>query len=199
MGEQQEEAKGIPSRVDGDTDLARRAVAGDGAAFEEIVTRYTPLLWRVARSRLRDTSAAEDVVQETFLKAYRNLYSYRREASLSVWLRRICLNLCTDRMTRSLRRENLVTMQAFHEGLHSHMWQEDRGLQRDVELRNRLQQEVNALTKEEREAFILVEVWGYSRQQAAGILGVPPSTMRSRVSRARTQLAMGLRRDLAEG
>lgn len=81
-----------------DRDLIRRSVRGDEAAFELIVRRHTDAVWRVARAMLRDDHAAEDAVQETFLKAFRGLASFRGDASPKTWLVSICRRECIDRI-----------------------------------------------------------------------------------------------------
>jgi RNA polymerase sigma-70 factor (ECF subfamily) len=78
--------------------LAVRAGAGEGAAFDEIVERYHLRLFRFALRLLRDRSEAEDAVQETFVRVYRALPSYRPDGYFSSWIYRVALNECRRRM-----------------------------------------------------------------------------------------------------
>lgn len=164
-----------------DIRLARRAGAGDRDAFELLVRRHTDGVWRYARSMLDDDFAAEEAVQDTFLRAARALADFRGEAALRTWLIAICRRACLDRLRR--RYADVVPLDSVRE---RHTRPEP------VELRVALQQALAGLPAEEREAFMAVHVLGYSREEAAQIAGVPASTLRSRVSRARSRLAAAL-------
>lgn len=161
--------------------LARTAAEGDDHAFETLVRRHTDAAWRMAWSLTRDDFLAEEIVQDTFLKAYRNLDSFRGEAKFSTWLLSICHRTCIDRLR--LEKARVVPLD------------EARGLHRPAErtdLKVAIEQALERLPDEERQAFTLVEVVGHTREDAASIVGVPSSTMRSRVSRARRKLARAL-------
>jgi RNA polymerase sigma-70 factor (ECF subfamily) len=164
-----------------DHDLIRQAAGGDQPAFEALVRRNTPAVWRMARSMLNDDMAAEEAVQDTFLKAYRNLHTFRGEAKVSTWLLTICHRACIDRLR--LKRADVVSLDAVRR---------ERGREDRPELRLALEAALADLPHEEREAFVLVAVTGHSREEAAEIVGVPASTMRSRVARARQRLAEAL-------
>src|SRR4029453_7013172 len=92
-----------------DSDLLRSAREGDAAAFETLIRRHDRFLYRVARSVLLDDYEAEDVVQETFIKAFKRLGDFRGEARLSTWLTRIALN---EALARKPRRRNPVELGA---------------------------------------------------------------------------------------
>jgi RNA polymerase sigma factor (sigma-70 family) len=79
--------------VSDDTELLQAAREGDATAFDTLIRRHDRFLYRVARSILLDDYEAEDVVQETFIKAFKRLVDFRGEASLSTWLTRIALNV----------------------------------------------------------------------------------------------------------
>ena len=85
--------------------LAVRCRSGDAGAFDELVTRYQLRLYRFAYRLLQDRSEAEDAVQETFLRAYRALSTYRPDGYFSSWIYRITLNECRRRLRG--RRHNL--------------------------------------------------------------------------------------------
>ena len=160
-----------------DTDLMVRACEGDAVAFEVLVRRHADGLWRLARSMVRDDHLAEEAVQDTFVKAHRSLRSYRGEAAVKTWLSSICYRTCLDALR--LRKASVVPLEAARQ----------RGRSEDHEERLVLQGAVASLNQAEREAFTLVHVLGYSRDEAAAILGVPASTMRSRTTRACQRLA----------
>lgn len=127
---------------------------------------------------LRNDLAAEEVVQDTFVKAYRGLRSFRGEASVRTWLLAICRRTCVDRL-RSQRLEPVPLESMAGRPAREEPW----------DLRLMLERALEDLPREEREAFVLVHALSYSREEAARICGVPASTMRSRVTRARQRLA----------
>jgi RNA polymerase sigma-70 factor (ECF subfamily) len=161
-----------------DAALVARAAAGDGTAFELLVRRNADPVWRLARTILRDDFAAEEAVQDTFLKAHRALSSYRGDASVKTWLCSICHRACIDRLRK--KQAQVVPLEALRQ---------QKAREEHVELRLVIEEAMEELSDDERRAFELVHVLGYSREEAAAIAGVPPSTMRSRVTRARTRLA----------
>lgn len=157
--------------------LIERAAAGDDLAFEAMVRRHTDAVWRLARANLRDDFAAEEVVQDTFLKAHRALGSFRGESSARTWLLAICQRTCIDRSRR--KRATLVSLDEARRA---------RAREEQPELAVAIVQGMELLSPDERRAFTLVDVLGYSREEAAQIVGVPASTMRSRVAKARLRL-----------
>jgi RNA polymerase sigma-70 factor (ECF subfamily) len=171
-----------------DGELARRAATGDMEAFELLVRRHTDRVWRMAWSMLRDRFAAEEAVQDTFVKAHRSLGTFRGQSAFGTWLLAICRRSCVDRL-RS-RTAQVIPLE------------EARALRQETaspELRMDLERALADLPGADREAFVLVDVLGHSREEAAVIAGVPSSTMRSRVARARERLADALRPEAAAG
>ena len=161
-----------------DSALAIRAAKGDEGAFELLVRRHTENVWRLARSLLRNDAEAEDAVQETFIKAYRAMDSFRGDSAFGTWLHSICYRTCLDRIRG--RRAEVVPLGRVRER---------RGEEESLEVRMAVEEIIRSLPEEERRAFVLVHVLGYSREEAARICDVPSSTIRSRVSRARERLA----------
>jgi RNA polymerase sigma-70 factor (ECF subfamily) len=154
------------------------AARGTDSSFELLVRTHTPAVWKLARSLLRDDHEAEDAVQDTFVKAYRGLRGYRAEASPLTWLLSICYRTCMDRLRK--KRAEIVSLEEARLA---------RSAERDRETKLALEAAVETLAEEERRAFLLVDVLGYSREEAASVIGVPASTMRSRLARARARLA----------
>ena len=97
---------------DTDTELMRRATLGDTSAFAELVRRYQRALRRVAESRLGARDAAEDVVQETFLAAYKSRHSYDERFGFRTWLWTILLNQCRRYAGRKSRRPPVLSLDA---------------------------------------------------------------------------------------
>ena len=164
-----------------DSTLIASAASGDDLAFELLVRRHTDAVWRLARSLLRDNSAAEEAVQETFLKAYRALGRFRPGAPARTWLLVICNRTCIDQLRT--RRGSIVSLDELRQV---------RSPQPSPEFRMMFRTAMEDLPLQQRQAFALVAVLGYSREEAAEIACVPASTMRSRVQRARELLAEAL-------
>ena len=161
-----------------DSALIASAASGDELAFELLVRRHTDSVWRVARSLLHDNAAAEEAVQDTFLKAYRALGRFRSGASARTWLLVICHRTCIDQLRT--RRAGVVSLDERREV---------RSRQASPDFHMAFRSAMEALPVEQRQAFALVAVLGYNREEAAEIAHVPASTMRSRVQRARSLLA----------
>jgi RNA polymerase sigma-70 factor, ECF subfamily len=170
-----------------ETVLSSRAAAGDESAFEVLVRRHTDPLWRLARSLLRDDVEAEDAVQETFIKAYASLTSFGGRSSFRTWLHTICFRECMDRLR--VQRANVVPL---------HTIAAPPSTETAPDTRLVVEQALRSMSSKEREAFVLVHVLGYSREEASIICGAPSSTVRSRVSRARLHLAAIIERTDAE-
>ncbi|HVM08104.1 MAG TPA: sigma-70 family RNA polymerase sigma factor [Acidimicrobiales bacterium] len=164
-----------------DVELVKRANGGDEAAFELLVRRHAPAAWRLANTLLRDAFAADEAVQDAFVKAHRSLHTFRGDAAFSTWLLSITRRVCIDRLR--LKRAEVVSLDEARR---------ERAAVTDAALRVAIEQAVAELPDVEREAFVLVDVLGHSREDAAVIVGVPASTMRSRVTRARERLADAL-------
>ncbi|MDP1555323.1 MAG: sigma-70 family RNA polymerase sigma factor, partial [Hyphomonas sp.] len=88
-----------------DLDQITRAAAGDPAAVRALVNRYSPGVLSLATRMLADRAEAEDVTQETFLRAWKALPGWEPRAKFSTWLHRVALNLCYDRLRK--RKESL--------------------------------------------------------------------------------------------
>ncbi len=165
--------------------LVEAAREGDRQAFALLYHRYKPDVWNLAYLTLRDTAEAEDCLQETFVRALRSLGSGTPVEAARPWLLTICRNACLDRL-RSAKRRGYVSFDA-----------EDAPEPPlpaiDEDARVDLHRAIARLEPEDREAFVLVDVLGYRSHEAAQILGLAaPSTLRSRLSRARRLIAPAL-------
>jgi RNA polymerase sigma-70 factor, ECF subfamily len=167
-----------------DAALVASAAAGDTAAFEMLMRRHYAAVWRVAFLSVREEMAAEELTQDTFLRAYGALAGWRGEASLRTWLATICRRLCIDRA----RLKRLDTVIPPDLSAVAGSTSETDALADRFDLRSAL----DRLPADDREAFLLVHHYGYSSFETASLLGVPASTVRSRVARARERLAAAL-------
>jgi RNA polymerase sigma-70 factor, ECF subfamily len=159
-----------------------RAAAGSHAAFAAVV-RATQIDVQRCCAALVDSGSAEDLAQETFLRAYRVLPSFRGEASVRTWVLGIARHVCVDELRRRDRRRRTL----------SHRPPQPAALDPTADADLRLL--VAALAPERREAFVLTQVVGLGYDEAAVVCGCPVGTIRSRVSRARADLVAMLGRD----
>jgi RNA polymerase sigma-70 factor (ECF subfamily) len=166
---------------DDDHLLMARVAEGDREAFRLLTKRHAPSVTAHARRMMRGSSEAEDIVQEAFLRLWKNAPTYRAEARLSTFLHRIVHNLCVDSL-RATRPNDADALEA--------LVSEDRP-SREIALRTRAQQiqdAVAALPERQRAALSLVHFEGISNIEAAQILDVTVEALESLLSRARRTL-----------
>jgi RNA polymerase sigma-70 factor (ECF subfamily) len=157
--------------------VARAAGLGDGAALSHLIARTSGVVWRTCGA-LVDRASADDLTQDTYLRAMRSLPSYRGEADPTRWLLTIARRVCAEEIRR--RQQARVV-----EGRLLSQWRPDRG---DPNGLADLSDGLARLSVERREAFVLTAVAGLSYAEAAQVCGCPIGTIRSRVSRARSDL-----------
>lgn len=172
---------------DADDRLVDAARLGNPDAFAVIYQRYKLDVWHLAWFTLRDHHDAEDVTQETFLKAQRALGQYHRDGTLRPWLLTICRNACRDRL-RATQRHDVVALDEELAALAGPAGAAGDGDERDRHID--FHRALAALPEDDREAFLLVDVLGCHSDEAARIAGLrAASTLRSRLARARRALA----------
>nr|WP_276206299.1 RNA polymerase sigma factor SigM [Thermoactinospora rubra] len=168
-----------------DAELLMAHINGDAHAFSEIVRRHRDRMWAVALRTLGDPDEAADAVQDAFVSAYRKAGSFRGEAAVTTWLHRIVVNACLDRMRRKSVRP--VADDELIEAAERDTPLPDQTGEREVSL------EVSAALKllppDQRAALVLVDMMGYSVEDAAQVLDVPSGTVKSRCARGRAKLA----------
>jgi RNA polymerase sigma-70 factor (ECF subfamily) len=189
-----------------DASLARRIGDRDERAFEILMRSHNRLLYRVARSILKDEAEAEDAVQEAYLAAYRNIGSFRGGAKLSTWLTRIVINEAYARLRKQKRALVVPLESAWPMNEHSEP-QPEEGFMSDEksrpenaalrgELRQLLERRIDALPEQFRTVFILRDIEEMSVEETAQCLELPEATVRTRAFRARALLRESLSRDI---
>jgi RNA polymerase sigma-70 factor (ECF subfamily) len=191
----------LPSLSPADADLPRRVAAGDTKAFEALMRTYNRRLFRTARAILRDDAAAEDVLQEAYLRIYGSIGSFRGEAKLSTWLVRIVANEALARRRKDQRRAQILPIHGGDEEEHGvELGMDEReGPQRQAErseIRQVLEAKIDALPDNFRAVFVLRALEELSVDETAAALGIPEATVRTRFFRARSQLREALSREI---
>jgi RNA polymerase sigma-70 factor (ECF subfamily) len=168
-----------------DVRMRARGSSDGRPEFVEIVRDLKDDVWLVC-CRLVDRQSADDLTQETFLRVYKGLPSFRGEASLRTWVFSIARRVCADEI-RDLRRERRRQVRA-----QDHAAPDD--VVPDIGDSVSLWASVATLEFDRRAAFVLTQVFGLTYEEAATVCDCPIGTIRSRVARARTDLirAQGL-------
>jgi len=193
-----------PSQAQWDIDSGdvARFKAGDADAFESLVTRREREVFQVALRMLGDREAAQDAVQDTFLRAYRGLKSFRGDARFRTWLLGIAINVCRTRLSSAGERErhqtSSLTPQADGDGDPVELSISDASPGPDAaalggELRVALARALLRLAPEFREVIILREIHQMDYEDMALAVSCPLGTVKSRLARARYALREALR------
>jgi len=180
------------------------ATSTDPVAFEAIMRRYNPRLFRVARAILKDEAAAEDALQDAYVHAYRQLSSFRGDSDMGTWLTRIVINQSLMQL-RKRKRERVVVAFARPapsqpEGGESDVVDTRGELPSDAalrgEIRRMIERRVDELPVAFRTVFVMREIEEMTAQETAAALGIPEATVRTRLFRARALLSEALERDM---
>ena len=158
---------------------------GDDVALAFLIRETQPAVWRLCAA-LGSAGVEEDLVQETFLRALKSLASFRGEVPVQAWILSIARRVCADDVRKRQRARRLadrLDRYAVHEPV------------LDDESVEEL---LDSLDPDRREAFVLTQVMGLSYQEAADVMQCPVGTVRSRVARARADLAFTLQQSLAQ-
>ena len=177
-----------------DAALAAEACRGDAAAFELIMRRHNRLLFRTARGIVADDADAQDVVQETYLRAFQRLGGFRGGAALATWLARIAINVSLDALRRRGRMVSLDDDDEADEMTPSTDPTPEAAAER-AQMQRLLQAAIDSLPPIYRSVFILRAVQELSVDETAECLGVSAELVRTRHLRARALLrdALGAR------
>lgn len=186
-----------------DLALARRVAAGDLSAFERIMRRHNRMLYRAARSILRDDAEAEDCLQSAYLLAYRSIAGFAGHAKLSTWLARIVINEALGRKRRTARYGVVVPLDAAADGETPHplaaLAADRPGPETEAmrhELGTLIERRIDALPEAFRTVFILRALEELSVEETAALLDIPEATVRTRYFRARSLLRESLAREV---
>lgn len=183
-----------PLSLGEEADLVRRARARDASAVRAIIQANNRRLFRMARSILKDDAEAEDVVQETYVRAFTHLDGFRGEASLGTWLTRIAMNEALGRLRRrhptvewSTLEPGVLEAQVIQFPL-SAISEDPERTMAQREIQTVVEKAIDELPDAFRSVFIARVVEGMSTEETAEVLDLKPETVKTRLFRARALL-----------
>lgn len=183
-----------------DQQLVERVQRGDKQAFDLLVIKYQRRLARLLSQFIRDAAEVDDVTQETFIKAYRALPSFRGESAFYTWLYRIGINTAKNFLVTQGRRAPTTSIgfdaedaENFEEGSQLREMNTPESELMSKQIAQTVNQTLQELPEELRTAITLREIEGLSYEEIAGIMNCPIGTVRSRIFRAREAIAEKLR------
>jgi RNA polymerase sigma-70 factor (ECF subfamily) len=195
---QAETSKTTESTAD---DLVTRARARDEAAIRSIMQANNRRLYRLARGILRNDSEAEDVVQETYVRAFTHLDSFRGDSSLATWLARIAMNEALGRLRSQRPAVELASLPSG--AIEAQIIQFPRSASIDPEqtmaqreIQNVVEHAIDELPEPFRLVFMTRVVEGMNVEETAEILNLKPETVKTRLHRARTMLRENVERKI---
>lgn len=184
-----------PLEIAAETALIKRAAAGDGKAFHELVQRYKRAVYLTALSIIGNEADAEDLAQEAMLKAYRNLPGFRQDSTFRTWLVRITVNEALMRRRKD-RRYRFESLDEPHEDSNGQYEPKDIPDMREIplqtlerkELRNLIAKSLASLPSTYHCVVVLRDIEHFSIAETARILGLSESSVKTRLLRGRLRM-----------
>ena len=174
------------ARVD-EAELIERVLAGDRSAARQLYDAYVGEVHRLAVRMTADVELAQDATQDAFIRVFRGLQGFRRDASLRTWIHHIALSAILNAI-RGRKRWNSRRAEIEE----ADQMAEERP-DAEPHLRDRLYAAIDALPQIYRSVFVLYEIEGHTHEEVAALLRIPSGTSKARLSEARTQLRRALR------
>lgn len=186
------------SADDTDRKLVEQVQRGDQAAFNVLVLKYQHKVLKLVNRYVRDEAEAEDIAQEAFIKAYRALPSFRGDSAFYTWLYRIAINTAKNSLVSGRRRlvDYNLDMQDPDDYRGQALLKEGdtpEAMLLTDEIRQTVQEAMEQLPDDLREAIMLRELEGLSYEEIAAAMDCPVGTVRSRIFRAREAIDKRLR------
>ena len=179
-----------------------RLQANEDAAYDELVRTYHASIYQVAYRMLGDAAEASDVVQEIFLKVFRNVGGFRRDSSLKTWMFRIALSEVLNRLRWWKRRyrSSTVSLDDSGKGNSVHVSDSKPSPHQALESKEEeqaIQRALARLSKDHRSILVLRDIEGFSYSEIADVAGISIGTVKSRLARARLEMKKSLIRYLS--
>ena len=175
--------------VNDEQELISRSQRGDLTAFNELVERYQGQVFNLALRMLGSEAWAADAAQETFISAYRAMKGFRG-GSFRSWILRIAVNATRDllRAAKSRKADSLEALELESGSLPPSREESPEEHALRAELAAEIQQSLDSLSQDQRLALVLIDIQGFSYEEAAQVTGASLGTVKSRLSRARHEM-----------
>jgi RNA polymerase sigma-70 factor (ECF subfamily) len=183
---------GEPEARATDVELIHRVQSGDTGAFDELMTRYAAAVYKVTYSLTRNHADADDLSQETFIRAYRAISRFDEQFQFYTWVRRIAVNLCFNHLKRA-KKFSFVPLPIDDGESESVDIADPRPHSADTGLRRDLDRALAKLPADQRAVFVLRVDQDMSYSEISEALRIPVGTVMSRLNRAREKLRELLR------
>jgi RNA polymerase sigma-70 factor (ECF subfamily) len=182
--------------MNSDEQLVKRSLQGDNEAFEELVVKYQSKIYALSYRYMGNEEDAYDMAQESFIKAFRSLRSFKGDSSFGTWLYRVATNVCLDELRRRKRRIVSLSLDeplATRDGDEVEKDIADTAPTADIiyeqkELSNYIQEVLNSMKPDHKTTIILRDIMELTYEEIAQVLNCNVGTVKSRLSRARDAL-----------
>ena len=171
--------------------IIRKAATGDRAAFRQLVLEHSHAMFRLAWRLTSDETAAEDIVKEAFIKAWRKIAGFRMESSFKSWLHRITVNTAIDYLRKQARRKQFETEQPEWEPVDLATVAPANDVQIDIQ--TQAQSAMMDLSDTERTALLLKHFEGHSIKEIAQIMELTTGACKQTIFRAVKKMRIALR------
>ncbi len=178
--------------------LIKKVQSGETEEYRHLISLHQNLIYRIISKQGLKHDIAEDLAQETFIKAFRGIRSFRFESKFSTWLIRIALNV-TNAYFHSKEFKNQRSAETGRNQIEIQHLKSPEDIALDRELFGKLYSCLSKLKDKFREALVLVALDGQSYEFVAELSGVPIGTVRSRINRARLLLVECMERPMTRG
>jgi RNA polymerase sigma-70 factor (ECF subfamily) len=162
--------------------LISRILAGDAAAERQLYDAHVDRVYRLAYRMTGDATQAEDLTQDTFIRAFDRLAGYRGDAPFAGWLHRVATSVI---LTGLRKRKRVQQVESLRDDLE---WAAGAGPTPDPDLRRSIDQAVDGLDENHRLVFVMHDMEGFTHQEIATAMDAPVGTIKARLSRARQKL-----------
>jgi RNA polymerase sigma factor (sigma-70 family) len=174
--------------ISSDETVIQKILDGEISIFEILIRRYNGPLYKIARSFGLNHQDAEDMMQETHLKAYLNLHSFRQEASYKTWISRIMVRNCLRHLGKSFNKNEHPSTEKIHEGMQPLYSNSQESAMNRKEMAKLLEYSLEKLPLPYKTVFVLREMEGFSVAETAALLEITTVNVKVRLNRAKAML-----------
>jgi len=172
-----------------DIQIIERILAGETALYEIMIRRYNPYLYKTGRSYNYNHEDTQDLMQDTFIDAYKNLSGFEGRASFKTWLTRIMLNHCYRKKQKSsFKNEVTGDVNEYAEPMFTSSNHDTGKIVQSRELNATIEDALSKIPLDYRMVFSLREISGFNVAETAGLLSITETNVKVRLNRARTML-----------